>query len=167
MGRIKRPNVLQMLQIWTQQTEPLFPYDPSRWAAGQRTSWQRAGARVYTCGEGPFSVNQKRDRECTTRPPTSRHVSYSSHMSAPIHWLFFITSVPEQTQWCVSTTAFLIPSCMFVLKKYQLFISTCLYFMDSTMEFMGGELYKPVREIPWWLQILHFFCTQEFVLIYA
>lgn len=133
-----------------------------RWAARQCTSWQHGRcAYLYVwmqpsmcglSGKGLFSVNQKRDQECTTRPPTSRHVSYSSRMSAPIHW-FLSSRLSLEMLRCVSPPVdFVIASCMFALKKYQLLISTCLYFMDSTMD------------CPWWLQNLYFFYTQEFVL---
>lgn len=177
MGWIKRPHVLQILKIWTHKLRLCFPQirRDGRWDNAPHGSVQvcvfiRLNARQHTrglSGKGLFLVHQKRDRENTTRPPTSRHVSYSSHIWYLPHPLIsVITSVSlcGHVEVCVPTAGFLIPSCMFALKKCQLFLSTCLYFMDSTMEFMGGNPYKSVWEIPWWLQNLYFFFAPEFML---
>lgn len=168
MGWIKRPHVLQILQIWKHKLSLCFSRicQDRQWDSAPHGSMQvcifiRLNATQHACGlsgKDLFVVNQKRDQECTTRPPTSCHVSYSSHILAPIHW--FLSSRLSLSP----PLSFLIPSCLFALKKYQLFISQCLYFMDSTMECMGGNLYKPVWEIPRWLAKPLLFCTQEFML---
>lgn len=120
MGWIKRPHVLQILKIWTHKLSLCFPQirRDGRWDNAPHGSVQlcvfiRLNARQHTCGlsgKGLFLVHQKRDRENTTRLPTSRHVSYSSHIWYCFHllvqypfvwlWMGFFWTHFSSWLWC-------------------------------------------------------------------
>lgn len=96
MGWIKRPHVLQILQIRKHKLSLCFSricqdrqWDNAPHGSMHVCMFIRVNATQHACGlsgKDLFVVNQKRHQECTTRPPASCHVSYSSHILAPIHW---------------------------------------------------------------------------------
>lgn len=160
-GWIKRPHVLQILQIWTHKLTFCSPQirRDERWDKTPHGSVQVC-VFIRLSLMGLFLVN----REAWPRMHNMCFI-LKSHICPPTHWFLSSSlSLCGNVEVCVPTAVFLIPRCMFALQKYQLFISTCLYFTDSTMEFMGGNLHKSVWETPWWQPILDFFCIQEFML---
>lgn len=164
-------HVLQILQIRAHKPSLCFPQIKMDGETAHLTTACRCvylyvrmqpSMHVVSMGRGCFYLKRSMTKSVEHGLPPVIFHSGATYVPPT----FVITPVPVWKWWgvCVPTAVnLLIPSFLFALMKYQLFINTCLYFMDSTMEFMGGNLYKPVWEIPSWRQILYFFCAQDFM----